>query len=716
MTARTPRRLDLQGLRAVASLLVATSHIWFGNVSGGVDVFFAIGGYLLASSLVREIERSGRVGVLGALWRQATRLFPMAGIVLIVVGSITLIASGPLLFDRVAHDIFAAATYRENERLASTATDYLEAGLAKSEFQHFWAMSVQGQYTALSIVALGALALVLGRRAQQRARIVAAGLLAAVAVASFAYANWQIAVDRVPAYYDTAARAWELALGGFAALVLTRIPLGPVARALMAAAGIALVLTAGLLPQAWAQPGAVTLWPVTGALLVLLAGDGAMSGPVGRALQWRPLVWIGGISYGLYLWHWPVLKGLVALDPRQSDGVGVLPGLAVLGASIALAWGSTRLIAAASRPRAQSARPRPRLVPLMPAVATAAAVAIALAPGIQESAIITHAIAAPQAASSAELRHWVSESVAKPSAPMLGAAAGEAGQSSEWLVDGCSTVDADELDDCRYPAPPATHGREVWLVGDSQAVTMALPTRAALAGHADVQLLGREMCPFSTAPLVERQLGDQAAECTQQIELVLGLAAERRPDLVVITYGAWWAGDGFDRLGTDVGRRLAEGTLDLMRQLDALGVRSVWLDSAPPFATMQPCLDAIATGGDLSPCTAPLGPEMLRRHAQMVQTITTGGGDVVDTLGWYCDVELAACPLVTNGVLTWTDQHHLGAAGAMQRRVLIEEALLPRLGVAVPQREEVPVGTMHTDATPDALPTEPPPAIAAPGG
>ncbi|WP_425843335.1 acyltransferase family protein [Agrococcus sp. TSP3-2-1] len=701
MTAHSsPRRHDLQGLRALASLLVATSHIWFGNVSGGVDVFFAIGGFLLASSLIGEIERSGRMGVIAALWRQGKRLFPMAGIVLVVAGSIALVASGPLLLNRVAHDISAAATYRMNERLASTATDYLGAGLAKSEFQHFWAMSVQGQWTALCIVLVGMLAFALGDGAARRARTIAGALLGVAAVASFVYANHQIAIDPVPAYYDTLARSWELALGGFAALVLTRIPLSAVARAVMGVVGIALVLTAGMLPQHLAQPGAVTLWPVTGALLVLLAGHGAESGLVGRALSWRPLVWLGGISYGLYLWHWPVLKGLVALDPAQGDGVGLVPGALVLALSIALAWGSTRLIALASRPRQRESRSVPRLVPLLPAVATAAAVAIAIAPGIQERAIATQAAAAPQPESPEQLQEWVAQSVSTPTAPMRGAVSGEAGQSSEWLVDECSTVEEPELDACRYPAPPATHGREAWLVGDSQAVALAPGVRAALAGHADVQLLGRELCPFSSAPVVARELGEDAAACDEHIALVLGLAAERKPDLVVITYGAWWVGDGYRHLGADVGRRLAEGTIDLMRQLDAIGVRSVWLDSAPPFAEMQACIDAVATDGDLATCIAPLDDEELRRHERMVETISAGGGDLVDTLGWYCDVERRACPLIAGGVYTWADPHHISAPGAMQRVALLEDALLPRLRAEQADRDAPVAEASAPDAAP----------------
>ncbi|WP_306232621.1 acyltransferase family protein [Agrococcus beijingensis] len=683
-TTPRPRRNDLQGLRALASLLVATSHVWFGNVSGGVDVFFAIGGYLLASSLVGEIERSGRVGVLGALWRQAKRLFPMAGIVLVVVGSITLAASGPLLFDRIAHDLFAAATYRENERLASTATDYLASGVEKSEVQHFWAMSVQGQYTAVCIIALGLLALVLGTRAAQRARRVAGIGLGVVALASFVYACVQITVDPVPAYYDTYARAWELALGGFAALVLTRIALSSRARTIMGVVGIALVVTAGLLPQDWAQPGPVTLWPVAGALLVLLAGDGGDGGPVARALQWRPLVWLGGISYGLYLWHWPVLKGLVALDPAQADGVSPLAGVLVIGVSIALSWVCTRLIARVSAPRprpAWSLRPRrAALVPLLPAVALAASVAIAISPAVQATAIDRNATAVPAPATPGAVERMVSASVSFPSASAASTAVGEAGQSSEWLVDNCSSVDQEEVEGCFYE-DPAGGEQEVWIVGDSQAVTLAAPTRRALAGVADVQLLGREMCPFSNAGVVGRELGDEAADCAAHNDAVLALAEKRTPDLVVVTYGAWWTTDGYRRLGPDVGQQLATGTRALVDELGAMGVPSVWLDSAPPFPTIDECLHAQAVDGDLSSCTAPLDARALERHTQMVATLSAGGVDVVDTLPWYCDVERVACPLFTNGVPTWTDAHHVGAAGAMQRLPLIADALLPRLGV-----------------------------------
>ncbi|MCR8671572.1 acyltransferase family protein [Agrococcus sp. HG114] len=672
--AAPPRRPDIQGLRAIASLLVASYHVWFGNVSGGVDVFFALGGYLLAGSLMRQVERTGRIDVLGQLRRTAKRLFPMAGLVLLVVGASTAIAAGPLLIDRVAGDVLASATFSENWRLAASATAYVDAGHAKSAFQHFWAMGVQAQFTVLCVVAVAGLALLLRRRPRWDARASVAVLLAAVAAASFAYATAQLALDPVPVYFDTFARAWELALGGVAALVLARIPFGTATRAAMGVAGLALVLTAGLLPVEWAQPGLVSLWPVSGALLILLAGEGGARGPVARALAWPPLVWLGGISYGVYLWHWPLLKGLLVIDPAQAAGVGVVQGLAVLAAAIAIAWASTRMLRALGRATRGSMRRAPIIA--VPALAAAAAIGIAIAPSVQERAIVAQASAAPQPGSQAELEHWIADAVDAP-APATVGVVGEAGHSAEWLVHGCVTVEVSLEERCRFETP-GSGGREVWLVGDSQAVTLALPVRKALAGIADVQLLGRALCPFSASSVVDEQLGEAAWVCDAQIERVLELAEQRRPELVVISYGAWWAGDGYEHLGDDVGRRLATGTVELVDRLAALGVGTVWLDGPPPAAHIDGCMLAHAAGAPLDSCSSRLQPEQLQRHLQMHAVFEEAGADAVDTLGWYCDVERMLCPLVVRGVPTWTDERHLGAAGAMQRVAVLMQELLPR--------------------------------------
>lgn len=672
-----PRRHDVQGLRAVASLLVASYHVWFGNVSGGVDAFFAIGGFLLATSLAGQIERTGGIDVPDQLWRTFKRLFPMAGIVVLVVGAVTVVAAGPLRFGGALRDVFAAATFSENWRLAASATAYVDEGHDKSALQHFWAMGVQGQFTVLTILIAAVIALLLGRRAREGARSAIAAFLAVTVVASFAYALVQVSADPVPTYYDTFARAWELALGGFAALVLTRIPLSRIARALLGVAGFALLLSAGLLPQEWTQPGPVSLWPVAGALLIMLAGHGADGGPVAALLRWRPLVWLGGISYGVYLWHWPLLKGLIALDPSQADRVGILQGAAVIAAAIALSWCSAQLIRAAA---ASSRRVTSRALPLLiPAIACAAALGLLVAPVVQKRAI-DQASAVQAAASASELERWIADSVISPP-PLTTGEVGAAGQPSEWVVDGCTTVAVGREADCRYEVG-GDSDREVWVVGDSHVVGLAQPLRAALRGTADLQLLGRGGCPFTDAPDVREQKGEEAVACEAHIAHVMQLAEQRRPELVVITYGAWWAGTGFEHLSDGVGTRLAEGTLALTERLQALDIRTVWLDGPPPasLVLIEECLAAHSETRPTDLCSLDLEPAQLERHQQMVDLLRAGGVDVVETIGWYCDVERMLCPLIVDGVPTWADDLHLSAAGAMQRVVVLAVELAERVG------------------------------------
>ncbi|MGM1030773.1 MAG: acyltransferase family protein [Actinomycetota bacterium] len=697
MAAQTKdRRLDVQGLRAVASLLVASYHIWFGNVSGGVDVFFAIGGYLLAMSLLREIERTGGVHVPRTLWRTAQRLFPMAVVVLLVAGSIALLFSGPLGMDRVMTDILASATYWENWRLAADATDYVAAGHDKSAFQHFWAMGAQGQFTAMCIIAAGLFALVAKAWRLRDARLGFGIVLGVAAIASFVFALAQLSVDPVPTYYNTFARAWELALGGFAALILTRIPLHRIARVVMGVVGLALVLTAGLLPPEWLQPGWVTLYPVAGALLILLAGEGDQSAPVTRLLRLRPLVWIGGISYGLYLWHWPVLKGFIAFFPNAGLEVNALEGIAIMAVSIGLSYGSYRLIALLHRPPAvrdvappspaaepaevapqPARRGRPVLAYALPVVAVLSAVGVVAAPAVQRGAIAEAAAIHPVAADAAELAAWIADDVATPSPPSPDAVVGEDGRSAEWLVDECLTVGPDQQAQCRFDDSPGD--REVWIVGDSQAVTWSPAVRGALGGSADVQLMGREMCPFSSGPAVEQQIGEFMRVCEAHAETVLEVAEERRPELVIISYGAWWVGEGYEDRAADTGEQLAAGTLAYAERLHDLGIRTLWLDSPPPGAEPAECLEAHAAGTSLAACAAPLQDALLQRHVTLDTALAEGGVEVVDTIGWFCDVDAMACPSIVQGVPTWVDRTHMGAAAAVMRERVVAEALAPLL-------------------------------------
>ncbi|CAN5621705.1 hypothetical protein BH23ACT6_BH23ACT6_11860 [soil metagenome] len=334
-------RPEIEGLRAVAALLVAAYHVWFGRVSGGVDVFFVIAGFMITTTLLGHLERTGRIDAGRYLGRLLTRLLPNALLVLTVVAAATWWLIPITRRDEVFAEIAASALYYENWELAARSVDYLDRGFTSSPVQHFWAMSIQGQFYLIWLV-LFVLVLRFGTSAAARRRLAwAMGLLT---LGSLAFSVWLTAVDQQVAYFHTGARVWEFGAGGLLAL---SAPWGPrLTRRGSLVLGwvglLAIVSCGALLSVGTSFPGWIALWPVTGAALILLAGHTDARWSASTLLSSRPLVRLGSVSYALYLWHWPLLVFVLVLTGQ--DRLGLLGGLAVIAAAIVLSFGSTRLV------------------------------------------------------------------------------------------------------------------------------------------------------------------------------------------------------------------------------------------------------------------------------------------------------------------------------------------------------------------------------------
>ena len=132
-------RPEIQGLRAVASLLVAIYHIWFGRVSGGVDVFFVASGFLITRSLLSQKERLGHLSPLAFWGRLVRRLFPTALLVLGATCVLSVLFLGKHRWPGLLEELIASTLYLENWQLANTAVDYLDQDNAQSPAQHYWA-------------------------------------------------------------------------------------------------------------------------------------------------------------------------------------------------------------------------------------------------------------------------------------------------------------------------------------------------------------------------------------------------------------------------------------------------------------------------------------------------------------------------------------------------------------------------------------------------
>lgn len=370
MPSPTARRIDeIEGLRGLALTLVVLFHLFgMGRVSGGVDVFLFVSGFLLTLTMLRSWSTGRPQNLRRRYTRIILRLTPAALIVLGATAVMTVAIFPPSTWTQTAREITAAALYYENWELIGSQLAYGAAGPSTSPVQHFWSLSVQGQFFLVWPLLLAAL-FAIGRRRAWTIRLVAA-VVAAATIASFAYATSLNASEPAVAYFDSFTRFWEIGAGALLAVVFSRVNrVGDAWRVVLGWSGAVLVIASGFVLDGATQfPGPAALVPVVGAALIIVcSGDPTRFG-VDRALAAPPMRWLARISYPLYLWHWPILIGYLAV--RDYDRVGILGGAVVLVAAGALAWLTQRFVSEPIIDRASRA-PRKRH-PIVAIVATAA--------------------------------------------------------------------------------------------------------------------------------------------------------------------------------------------------------------------------------------------------------------------------------------------------------------------------------------------------------
>lgn len=332
--ARPARIGEIDGLRGIALTLVVIFHLFgHGRVSGGVDVFLTVSGFLLVLSLGRALQTERPLGIVARWGRTFARLAPPATLVLLAVTALSYTVLSPWTREQNLIEVISTALYVENWQLIFSQLAYGAAGPETSPLQHFWSLSVQAQFFFVFPLVVGILTLVIRGR---RARVVAFWTLLVVAtLASFVYAWRANLADPLAAYFDTGARFWELGVGGLlAGLVLAGWSIPAALKVVAGWAGLAMVISSGFIfDGGLSYPGPAALLPVGGAILVVLSTSGG-KGSASPLLTSRPLVTLDRLSYGLYLWHWPIL--IVFLTIKQRDAIGWRGASVVLAVSVAV--------------------------------------------------------------------------------------------------------------------------------------------------------------------------------------------------------------------------------------------------------------------------------------------------------------------------------------------------------------------------------------------
>lgn len=325
---------ELHGVRGLALLGVVVFHL-FGNgrISGGIDIFLAVTGFLFTGMLLREAAVSGgRINPFKYFGRLVRRIFIPAAVVVIVTLIVGLIISPATQHRQLWSEARASFLYFENFELINSQLAYGAAGPETSPFQHFWSLSVQGQfYLIWPLVAI--ISVLIAKKAGISAARIMGILIGIIFVCSFIYAIHVGGHSQDEAYLMTTTRAWEIAFGGLLALAGGALRLPKRARFLAGWVGVALIVLCGLILDGAALfPGPWALWPLAGLMLVLIAAGplGGKHDPRGSATRFlsnRLLSWVGDHAYGLYLWHWPLL--IYYMEMRDREAVG-LKGAAVI--------------------------------------------------------------------------------------------------------------------------------------------------------------------------------------------------------------------------------------------------------------------------------------------------------------------------------------------------------------------------------------------------
>ena len=334
----------LDGVRALAVAAVLLFHggvSWLPGGFLGVDAFFVLSGFLITSLLLAERERSGRIRLANFWLRRARRLLPALLVVLVFTVAVFRDLLPRFEVGLLRGDALAALGYVANWRMIYRGDDYFTQTAAPSVLQHTWSLGIEEQFYVLWPLLVVVLVALAGRRARP---VLVALCLAAAAGSAVAAALLFDRLDVNRAYFGTDTRAQALLIGAAlaAALPLVRrrmepsshVPArpGPVTPMLLAVAlsGLALVATVGV-GWLWSHAHGTDSWLYRGGLA---AGGVAVAavlaqvvlrprGVLGRLLAVAPLVWLGRISYGVYLWHWP-LFALINAERTGLTGAGLL--------------------------------------------------------------------------------------------------------------------------------------------------------------------------------------------------------------------------------------------------------------------------------------------------------------------------------------------------------------------------------------------------------
>lgn len=690
------RRDEIQGLRAIAVLLVIANHLrdWPSGGFIGVDVFFVVSGYVITRLLLREAAHTGRISLSAFYRRRVKRIMPAAVLVLVTTTAIAALVFSPSQQAQTRGDVTWALGSIANWRFVILGTDYLHAADAVSPVQHFWSLSVEEQfYFAWPLIVI--VAVLATRKRPASLRMVLGAAAAAIVIGSFAFALHESAQSPTSAYFSTLSRGWELALGcgvACSAPLTRRIPAA--FQTPLAWAGLSGVVASIFLIDASSRfPAPAAALPTLATVAVLVAGERA---PVQNLypLTNRIARWIGDLSYSLYLWHFPVLIFLDAVLPGRGRRYQIIALLLIATLSLLsyyfvenpLRHASWRIPRALPRARFARIRTRPALaaMALLVAGASVSAFAIQSRPADDIGAVDLAGVSwTPTSAVDEAQQHRVMASLGADAWPTISPAVmnpGVTAQAPEWIQDGCLGDERRALPDpyrnalrCVYGDPKGA--RTLALVGDSHAISYLPGVRAALTSGWRIEVYTLEECP---AVWVEVSRGDGAPhpDCARFHQEVAQHLTQEHPDVVMMTSATVALTQVTSRAtGEALTAEWTAGATRAIRALASASDRLILVDDPPSTANLQSCYTAL---NGPQRCVVPVNSfylQMARAQRAAVASLHDPSVSYPSNTQWFCSAE-GMCPSFIGTTPVMVDGFHLTDAMARELAPLLREALV----------------------------------------
>ncbi|MDF8265921.1 acyltransferase family protein [Luteipulveratus flavus] len=734
-------RADIEGLRAVAVLLVMLCHAGVPGLSGGfigVDVFFVISGFLITGLLVREVDDTRRISLRRFWARRAKRLLPASATVLLATAVLTVLLVPSPRWSTIGGDIVAAALYVVNWRFAHQSVAYLQADTAASSpVQHYWSLAVEEQFYLLWPLLILLCAEVARQLSLRLRTTLVAGILLVI-VPSLLWSIHDTATSPEPAYFATPTRLWELGIGALIALFVPfwlRSTRG--AATMLAWGGLAtLLLSALTITQDVAWPSSNALMPALATAAVIVGGFRAReAGPL-RVLGTRVLQRIGALSYSLYLWHWP----LVAIASARWGEPSWPVRLALVAASAGPAWLTYVLLEDPVRRSALLSR-APRVALMVGAACTAVGVGVGLGLG-------GFAQTQVRAAPAGEAR-GAAAAIAAPATPDLThpgsipTASGGAGASGGRPGAAASPTTPPTRTQPSPPHPPPPRRSSPWRFGPAVNPVLAGPPRTGLLDLTPTSITPDPVKAVDDRPketcLVDQdstrvrrcELGDRSGRltlavvgdskvdqwidlfdqiarrhqirldaytkagcafsaapiqrgsaaygsCTTWTAKVMGeLTGLHRPSAVLVSGQEVRAYDGAGRPGA---AQMVDGYVTQWKRLQSKGIRVVALADVPtPPAHVVDCVSRYRSAPDYR-CAFP-------RNAGMGTPALTAAArrtrvPLFSVNDWVCPQ--ASCPPVIGNVLVYRSGNHITATYAATLVEVMRTRLITALAATSP--------------------------------